>query len=153
MRLTLQGGRSSPVSALQRAPLVAVGAGPSAAFQNLKVWEAFGVGLVRVTPVWVIFCSGQKPSPAGGRCLRRRRMRDRAVQGNDRRKSLLLGSPHPSRLRRATFPQGGKAFRRKGPHNHQGSAPKRGNRGNCHPLAASEQPEPRQNIRIFSIRK
>ena len=59
-----------------------------------------------------------------------------------------MGSPHPSRLRRATFPQRGKAFRLgncRGPNNHQGSALKRGRRGTPTPLQG--QPENRRNIR------
>ena len=66
-------------------------------------------------------------------------MRDRAVQGNNRRKPLLLGSPHPSRLRRATFPQGGKALVRcncRDSNNHRGSALQARKQGNSDPLAS-----------------
>ena len=177
--------------------------------ETWKSGRRFAVGLVRATPVWVVFCScaalqraravgGRwlfSPSPGGrdenlsakwtaelrsprgiadlhakslaalgcapkcacGRdvsyaknmppacflnaagCLRRRRMRARTVQGIGRRKSLPLGSPHPSRLRRATFPQRGKAFdgcKCRGPNNHQGSALQARKEENSDPLAS-----------------
>ena len=78
-------------------------------------------------------------------------MRDREIQGNNRRKSLPLGSPHPSRLRRATFPQRGKAFRLgncRGPNNHQGSALQARGEGNSDPLAGSAGKPPKYTVQI-----
>ena len=76
------------------------------------------------------------------------RMRDRAVQGIGRGKSLPLGSPHPSRLRRATFPQGGKAWmvqmqRPQQPPRERAEARKQ---GNSDPLAESAGTAPENTV-------
>ena len=74
-------------------------------------------------------------------------MRDRTVCGIGRRESLPSGSPHPSRLRRATFPQGGKAWmvqmqRPQQPPRERAEARKQ---GNSDPLAGSAEKATKNN--------